>query len=304
MPNTLVHLGLQGLATRATWRGADLAWIYAGCVIPDLPWILRRIAPTAMPAVDLFDLYLHTAVQGTFFFCIILSAAVAVLARDSRRAFLLLAVSSLLHLLLDTIEIKWGNGVHLFAPFSWRLTSLGWVWPESGWIHVLTAIGLGAVLFQWRAAVQGAPLLRRASAGRMAAAAILAAVWFAAPRVWMDAIEAAGTYGVTVLRDRESRTGKTFEFDRAPLVHGETEDAVIAFDGSRIVLEGYRGERDGQASVRGTFTAPDRIRVDQIRVHPDGVRDVQTVAGLALAVLVVGLRLARKPEPETNARAA
>lgn len=294
MPNTLVHLGVQGLTTRAAWRGTDLAWVYVGCVIPDLPWIARRVVPALMPSIDLLDLHLHTAVQASLVFCLVLSAAVAVLAPRSRRVFALLAATSLTHLLLDTVEIKWGNGVHLLAPFSWRLTQFGWVWPESAGIHILTVLGLAAVLAQWRTATRGPPLLRSFSPGRIALAVALAAAWLALPAAWTGALEASGMQDVAVLRDRAHRTGRPVTLDRVPLIRGAEVDSAVAIDGGRVALDGARAERGGLVSVRGVFTAPDRIRVEQFRVHPGGLRETQTVTGLGLAAVVVGCRLFRR----------
>ena len=42
MPNTLVHLGVQGLGNRLISTEIDLKWVFLGCIIPDLPWIVRR----------------------------------------------------------------------------------------------------------------------------------------------------------------------------------------------------------------------------------------------------------------------
>ena len=47
MPNTLAHLCVQGIATRSLIKDADLKWIYTGCVIPDVPWILQRVIRSA-----------------------------------------------------------------------------------------------------------------------------------------------------------------------------------------------------------------------------------------------------------------
>jgi hypothetical protein len=35
MPNTLAHLGIQGVATLSWLKKADLKWIFIGCIIPD-----------------------------------------------------------------------------------------------------------------------------------------------------------------------------------------------------------------------------------------------------------------------------
>ena len=75
MPNTLAHLGVQSLATRALIRDSDLKWIYLGCIVPDLPWTLNRLVKTTVPSVDLYDLRLYVIVQASLFFCLLLSFA-------------------------------------------------------------------------------------------------------------------------------------------------------------------------------------------------------------------------------------
>ena len=42
VPNTLVHFAAQGAASHGLWRRLDPRWVYLGCLLPDLPWILRR----------------------------------------------------------------------------------------------------------------------------------------------------------------------------------------------------------------------------------------------------------------------
>jgi len=67
------HLGVQGVATRAVLRDADLKWIYLGCILPDIPWILQRFVQVALPSFDAYDLHLYVIVQGkrlsSFVFC-------------------------------------------------------------------------------------------------------------------------------------------------------------------------------------------------------------------------------------------
>ena len=56
MPNTLVHFGAQGAASHALRRRLDPRFVHLGCLLPDLPWILRRaIVGLGLPA-DVFDL--------------------------------------------------------------------------------------------------------------------------------------------------------------------------------------------------------------------------------------------------------
>ena len=58
MPNTLAHLGVGGVLTRSLVPDADLRWVYIGCVIPDVPWILQRVAYSLPISVDLYNLRL------------------------------------------------------------------------------------------------------------------------------------------------------------------------------------------------------------------------------------------------------
>jgi len=127
MPNTLVHLGVQGLGNRLISDNIDLKWVFLGCVIPDFPWILRRALIALAPGMDLYDVTLYAAVQASLLFCLLLSLVFSVLSARPRLVFGILAANALIHLLLDTIEIKWGNGVFLLAPLSWKPLSFGWV---------------------------------------------------------------------------------------------------------------------------------------------------------------------------------
>ena len=147
MPNTLVHFAAQGAASRALWRRLDPRFLYLGCVLPDLPWILRRAIVAFGVPVDAFDLRLYTMGLASLAITLLLAAAVAVATTAPRRVFAWLGLNALLHLLLDATEIKFGNGVHLLAPFSWRMTSFELLPGESP-VYLLLTIG-GALLVLW-----------------------------------------------------------------------------------------------------------------------------------------------------------
>ena len=128
MPNTLAHLGIQGIATRSWFRNADLKWIFIGCVIPDLPWILQRLIWTGLPDIDRYDLRLFATAQSSLFFCLILSVALAALSKRFWKVFIILGINSLLYLLMDALQNKWANGVQFFAPFNWKMTNFDLFW--------------------------------------------------------------------------------------------------------------------------------------------------------------------------------
>ena len=124
MPNTLVHFAAQGAASHALWRRLDPRFLYLGCGCPtcrgscaERPW------PSACPVGRLRPAAVHDGAR--------LAGGHAppgrrIAVRDERRrgaSIAWLGLNALLHLLLDATEIKFGNGVHLLAPLSWRMTS-------------------------------------------------------------------------------------------------------------------------------------------------------------------------------------
>jgi hypothetical protein len=116
VPNTLVHFAVQGAASRGLWQRLDPRWIYLGCLLPDVPWILRRLVVGFGLPVDAFDLRLYTMGLASLAGTLLLCAAVALLTAAPRLVLAVLGTGALLHLLLDATELKFGNGVHLVAP--------------------------------------------------------------------------------------------------------------------------------------------------------------------------------------------
>ena len=157
-------------------RQADPKWIFVGCIIPDVPWILQRIVRPVITDPDLlYDLRLYTIAQASLICCLLLCGAFAVLSANPGRIFAILSLNSCFHLLLDAFQTKWGNGVHLLAPLRWEAVNFGLFWPESPVTVALTAFGaVYCALFWWRGT--GKPVgLTVSSPRRIGMAAILAA---------------------------------------------------------------------------------------------------------------------------------
>ena len=142
MPNSLVHFAVQGVATRFMIRDADIKWVFLGCIIPDIPWIIQRVLRVMLPQIDPYTLRVYVIIQASFVFCVILSAVFAFFSEKPKTVFLILLLNSFVHLLLDALEIKPGAGVHLIAPFSWEPIMFGLVWPEHVAVTLLTIVGL------------------------------------------------------------------------------------------------------------------------------------------------------------------
>ena len=78
MPNTIAHFAVNGLVTRRLLPAASLPLVYAGCVVPDLPWIAQRAINTLAPGADPYDVRLYCVNQASLVSCILFSAAAAV----------------------------------------------------------------------------------------------------------------------------------------------------------------------------------------------------------------------------------
>jgi hypothetical protein len=284
VPNTLVHFAAQGAASHGLWRRLDPRWIFLGCLLPDVPWILRRAVVGIGLPVDAFDLRLYTIAQASLALTLLLCAALAVLTVAPHRVFLVLGANALFHLLLDATEVKFGNGVHLAAPFSWRMTSFDLVGGESPVYLALTI--LGALLVVWEIARRRRPTidldLRPA---RLAASGVLLAAYFLAPLPFLGAVEASDSYSVKALREVSARTGRTVGLDRTAFLSTPAGGALQLWTGERVRAVGTVPAHDATVSLYGTFLAPDVLRIDRLAEHR-GDRDWPSYLALVLLAAV------------------
>lgn len=299
MPNTLVHIGVQTLATRGPIRDAEVKWIWAGCLIPDLPWIGQRLVGAA-GMVDPLDLRVYAMAQASLAGGLLLAGALATFAARPWRVFAILALGCLMHLSIDAAQIKWANGVHLFAPFSWKLWNAGFFWPEDSLTQFLSAFGAGVALWAFLTQRETVADILRPRGFRAIVCAVLAAGWFAAPIAVMDEAERGGGHGVNILRDKAARAGRAIEFDRARAILGPEGVEILLWTGERLAVEGAAPPVEGggaTVSLKGRFVAPDRIEISAWHAHPTGARDYASYAGLALVMGFWALALLRRAPP-------
>jgi hypothetical protein len=193
-------------------------------------------------------------------------------------------VSSLLHLLTDAIEIKWGVGVHLLAPFWWATLDFGLVWPESLLPLSLALVGLVIVVLEWRrprAEMEGRPV----HGTRGAVAAILLGAYFLLPVAFMSAVEAADIHKVSTLRNVGSRPGKTIELDRV-VFRPEDGGYVKILAGEKLDVVGPMPSEPGQVSIRGRFLDSQTVEIQEIHRHDLFWRDAASYAGLLLVASI------------------
>ena len=286
MPNTIAHLGLQGLVTRSLIRNADLKWIYLACLIPDIPWILRRSAAAVFPDAWLFDLHLYAIVQSSLLFCLLLSGALAVWSSRSGTVFAIMALGSVLHLLIDATQTKWGNGVHFLAPFSWELLNFGWYWPEDAPTYLLSALGLGYVVVMWRKEPPAAEDLVIPRGRPLAIGSLCLILYLFAPVLFLSGPYEADNHAAKALEPGADRTGLVVTFDRNRLTREDGVTMILAYTNETVILKGADDVSPGSVSIKGRFLDNEVVEIEAIHQHTGRLRNIQSYAGIGIVALV------------------
>ena len=294
MPNTLAHIGAQGFILRPFLNKADIKWIYLGCIIPDVPWMLQRVIRFTGLDINAYDLRLYAIIQSSLLFSILLALALAMYSARYWKTGSILSLNALLHLLLDAMQVKWANGVHLFAPISWKLINFGLFWPENIFTYLLTVAGIAFFIITLKKAAGGESDLRLKSPMRYVGSIILMAIYMITPLFILDAPERADNHFVHTLRDYQNRQGKHIELDRKKFDHDA--GTIRAFGDEPIQVKGIDLNDSAVLSINGRFISPDTIQVEEYHVHNEVFRDGASYAGLGLvlAVWILGIRAGSK----------
>lgn len=282
MPNTLCHIAVQGPASRLLYRKAGFLWIVTGCIIPDVPWIIFRIV-RALGVVDMYDLKLYSTVQASFMFCLIASLFLALLAEKRWSVFFLLASNSLVHLLFDATQIKWGNGVHLLAPFNWQMFHLEWLWPEHSLFIYLSGIGVVYFLWRWKVETCCCPIDVTRGKARMVLAVSMLLLYLLGPFIFMGQAERANAHCIDTLRQVQNRSGKTLLVDRDHYDHIKRE--ITLGTGDQLKVRGVLPDHSAMISIKGYFASPDLLISEEYREHRL-FRYWASISGLFLACVL------------------
>ena len=290
MPNTLAHLGVQTLVTKSISKTANFKWIAVGCILPDIPWIMQRIAVGLIPGAALVDLRLYVIIQSSLFYSLLLAAAVSLLARNSGKIFLLLAGNCLLHLLLDALQIKWANGVHLLAPFSWQLTNFQLFWPEQLPSYLLTGLGLIVlILFSIKDGL--IPVYCKITSNRLIPAALVLGLYVLTPPLLFQGPLKADNHFMATITETAQRKGKKVAFDRSG--YDPATRTIRLFSGDRLAVSGLPMTQKSTISLQGIFTDDKTVQALAWHVHSP-LRDISSLIGLSGILLVWIVALLKK----------
>jgi hypothetical protein len=285
LPNTLCHIALQAPLHKAFFSNSGLLWLFIACIIPDIPWIVLR-GGLALTVVDPYSLRLYSSIQASLLFCLILSAALCQCSGQPARTFLLLAANCLFHLLLDAAQVKWGNGVHLFAPFSWSSLQLNLFEPEQPLGILITVCGLGVLLWAWpKITGQQQQVLPTAITFSKATAFVVClAMYLSGPFLFLDPLEKSDFYYLRTLRDQAARPGKYVELDRVP--YSGEQRTVILFSGEVVTLRGDLPDQSAILSLQGRFLTAESVQVSRYKQH-GRTRDLASMLGIFLTCVLI-----------------
>ena len=258
-----------------------MRWVFLGCVIPDVPWIMRRAINLSPVDPDPYWLMSYATVQASLLFCLVLAAAIALMSRRFWPVVAVLSGNAALHLLLDAVEIKPGNGAHFFAPLSWQHFRFDLLWPHSPLIYAATGLGLlfsTYVLFQYRRQPIAFSLPASAKATTIT---ILIAAYLLTP-MWLT----SGPYEddnhfVRTLQEMELRPGQRIEIDRGAYEINGSAGLVSTFAGEKLRLTGEMPANATAVSLSGVFVDENTVRVEEIQATTERFRSFASIVGLA-----------------------
>jgi len=290
LPNTLTHIAVQGFAAKGIRKEIDPKLIYLGLLIPDLPYILRRIILVVYPTVNEYELALYAIIQSSLIFSLLLCLAFSLLTSEFRKTFAILSINALFHLFLDATQFKWGSGIHLFAPFYWKPLNFGFYWPDSILIKVSVLLGLAYFIMHWKKAVLTALPLKTAFCPVHIFAAILIVVYLLLPPFMSSLPENVDSHFIRTLRYKEERAGKYVEIDRAP--YKRTETGGLIYLEHEVLKAGKNApSQSGQISLKGSFIDLETVDLREWHLHSTWFRDSASYVALLLvsAAWAVGL---------------
>lgn len=280
MPNTLIHIAIQTPASRALFPKIELPWLLLGTIIPDVPWIVQRILFSTHIA-DPQQIRLYCTPQASLLFCLLLSFAIASLYPKPLRLFPILAGNSLVHLLLDALQIKWGNGVHLLAPFSWQTLSFGLVWPENIAGYLLSLLGCVYLALKLQTIYSEGITFHIRPPWRWCTLCLV--LYLLLPFAVMKTLESSNTNFIQTVKQDPARIGKTIELDRT--YFSALDSSIKLYTGETVAAAGMLPKKSGLVSFKGEFTGLKKLNCKEFHSH-NSFRDYASKLGI-LVILAI-----------------
>lgn len=292
MPNTLVHIVVNGFLTRNLLGRANLLFIYIGATLPDIPWILQRIISFVLPEINAYDLRLYSIVTSSLAFSLVLALSISFLTSTPKRTFFILMLGAVLHLLLDALETKWGNGVIFFAPVTWKSINFGLFWPENWMIYSLTGAGFIYLVLNWNESITNRQIYFSRNRKLISLSLILIAAYFVLPLTLMENAETANNHYIKTLRETDGRTGNYFEVDRGNLIDQDSNDYFITNFDEELKVSNLNLHSVEKMSIKAKFLSNSEIEIIEYHIHDN--RDIYSYLGLSLLTILTIAAILKK----------
>lgn len=251
-------------------------------LIPDLPWLWLKLF-LFLEIFDPYQLRLYFTAQASLFFCLIVAGAIALTTRKTWRIFLILSANCLLHLIFDSLQIKWGNGVNFFAPYHWNMTHFGLFWPEHPIFLAGSLLGIALLFTVWGRIVRYGQTISGESFTSDKTKSIFCLffllTYLVGPFLFFESMNRANTYYLQTMADTQARPGKKIEFDRARFSQNTNE--ILIYSGEKLQVHGAQPSKTGRVSFKGKFISENSFTSSSYHYHTDN-RDFATVIGLFL----------------------
>ena len=272
------------------------AAVFAGCVIPDLPWIVWRLVNTMGFSFEPISAYAYLIAQASLVGCFFACVAFGFLFTNFRLVAAFALLGCLLHLVLDSLQDKWGNGVHLFAPYNWKILSVGIFQIDSVVIYLLAFAGIIPFLFVTK--VRQDAILLCVNPVRLAICCICFIAYFLVPFPYINSVVASDSRYLQTLENKNERRGKLLELDRESVSIVEDTWHITTHTGEVLaIMNPDASMNDGDTySIRAEFLDQRKIWLIDWKRH-SGIRDMPSYAGLLAivcwmsAVLILNRRL-------------
>jgi hypothetical protein len=237
------------------------------------------------PEIDRLTLRAYCITQASLFSCLLLATSLSLLFKEKKIIFILLSINCVFHLLLDSFQTKWANGVHFFAPFSWDLFSVNLFWPEDIFSKVLTIAGgflffyfaikefHNRVSFSW-------PAIRT-----YLISGFLIICYFFLPLFLMDGPYKKNNHYIQTLKHNKIRKNQEIAIDRAPF--DQKSNSITIFTGESFILKDKIPMKNAIISLQGIFIDNNSISVNVYHTHSP-MRDIYSIIGI-LGTLILWL---------------
>ena len=187
--------------------------------------------------------------------------------------------------MLDPLQIKWANGVHLFAPFSWHLLSFNLFWPESIPTYIITAFGLIYFLFTYKKAISEYSDLIFPDLKKLLLSLSLLLIYFIIPLFMLNLPEEHNNHFVKTLRNYSTRSGQYIELDRANYIPEAGGNIIKTFADEKIKAANLNIKNKNLISIKGKFISRDEIYIEDYHINTK-FRDDASLIGISLTSIL------------------